>query len=942
MIKSNKNMLKMLVALAFTMSPVFAVAACNPSTKDDQAKLKTGDLNKLRIISPEIEAFNNVKDKTAVTTDEITTVVNTIVKTAIDQIVTKTNLNVDYHIKIEKDATTITGTYDLTSKTDFARTFDITVIKTQTAKLKGIHKSQSIVFPKLKEVEEVGSEFGVTKTDLRTLTNIDSAIAVEATETTNTSADMIKTAVEAKILEVIKKLTNAKDVLETDLDINVKKRNGTDDLDATTSLENELTVSVTVKASKIGEAKLEGTKTITVKIAKITPVVVKADLSKLEAIDSAIAVEATETTNTSADMIKTAVEAKILEVIKKLTNAKDVLETDLDINVKKQNSTDDLDATTSLENELTVSVTVKASKIGEAKLEGTKTITVKIAKITPVVVKADLSKLEAIDSAIAVEATETTNTSADMIKTAVEAKILEVIKKLTNAKDVLETDLDINVKKQNGTDDLDATTSLENELTVSVTVKASKIGEAKLEGTKTITVKIAKITPVVVKADLSKLEAIDSAIAVEATETTNTSADMIKTAVEAKILEVIKKLTNAKDVLETDLDINVKKRNGTDDLDATTSLENELTVSVTVKASKIGEAKLEGTKTITVKIAKITPVVVKADLSKLEAIDSAIAVEATETTNTSADMIKTAVEAKILEVIKKLTNAKDVLETDLDINVKKQNGTDDLDATTSLENELTVSVTVKASKIGEAKLEGTKTITVKIAKITPVVVKADLSKLEAIDSAIAVEATETTNTSADMIKTAVEAKILEVIKKLTNAKDVLETDLDINVKKQNGTDDLDATTSLENELTVSVTVKASKIGEAKLEGTKTITVKIAKITPVVVKADLSKLEAIDSAIAVEATETTNTSADMIKTAVEAKILEVIKKLTNAKDVLETDLDINVKKQNGTDDLDATTSLENELTVSVTVKASKIGEAKLEGTKTITVKIAQLI
>ncbi|WP_342264447.1 hypothetical protein [Spiroplasma endosymbiont of Clivina fossor] len=496
MIKSNKNMLKMLVTLAFTMSPVFAVAACNPSTKDDQAKLKTGDLNKLRIISPEIEAFNNVKDKTAVTTDEITTVVNTIVKTAIDQIVTKTNLNVDYRIKIEKDATTITGTYDLTSKTDFARTFDITVIKTQTAKLKGIHKSQSIVFPKLKEVEEVGSEFGVTKTNLRTLTNIDSAIAVEATETTNTSADMIKTAVEAKILEVIKKLTNAKDVLETDLDINVKKRNGTDDLDdldATTSLENELTVSVTVKASKIGEAKLEGTKTITVKIAKITPVVVKADLSKLEAIDSAIAVEATETTNTSADMIKTAVEAKILEVIKKLTNAKDVLEIDLDINVKKQNGTDDLDATTSLENELTVSVTVKASKIGEAKLEGTKTITVKIVKITPVVVKADLSKLEAIDSAIAVEATETTNTSADMIKTAVEAKILEVIKKLTNAKDVLETDLDINVKKQNGTDDLDATTSLENELTVSVTVKASKIGEAKLEGTKTITVKIAQL-----------------------------------------------------------------------------------------------------------------------------------------------------------------------------------------------------------------------------------------------------------------------------------------------------------------------------------------------------------------------------------------------------------------------------------------------------------------
>ncbi|WP_375315549.1 hypothetical protein [Spiroplasma endosymbiont of Tipula paludosa] len=374
MIKSNKNMLKILVALAFTMSPVFAVAACNPSTKDDQAKLKIGDLNKLRIIAPEIEAFNNVKDKTAVTTDEITTVVNTIVKTAIDQIVTKTNLKIDYRINIEKDLKTITGTYDLTSKTALDRTFDITVIKTQTAKLKGIHKSQSIVFPELKGAEEV-----VIKADLSTLTDIDSPITVEATESTNTSADMIKTAVKEEVLKLVKNLTNGNNVEATDLDITVKKGNNNltgDSID----LKDGLTLNVEVKAKDAGKTKLEGEKTITVKIAKITPVVVKADLSTLTNIDSAITVEATESTNTSADMIKTAVKEEVLKLVKNLTNGNNVEATDLDITVKK-NGTDNLDATTSLATEITVSVTVKASKAGQAKLKGEKTITVKIAQL---------------------------------------------------------------------------------------------------------------------------------------------------------------------------------------------------------------------------------------------------------------------------------------------------------------------------------------------------------------------------------------------------------------------------------------------------------------------------------------------------------------------------------------------------------------------------------
>ncbi|WP_342190003.1 hypothetical protein [Spiroplasma endosymbiont of Dilophus febrilis] len=367
-------MLKILVALAFTMSPVFAVAACNPGTKDDQAKLKIGDLNKLRIIAPEIEAFNNVKDKTAVTTDEITTVVNTIVKTAIDQIVTKTNLKIDYRINIEKDLKTITGTYDLTSKTALDRTFDITVIKTQTAKLKGIHKSQSIVFPELKGAEEV-----VIKADLSTLTDIDSPITVEATESTNTSADMIKTAVKEEVLKLVKNLTNGNNVEATDLDITVKKGNNNltgDSID----LKDGLTLNVEVKAKDAGKTKLEGEKTITVKIAKITPVVVKADLSTLTNIDSPITVEATESTNTSADMIKTAVKEEVLKLVKNLTNGNNVEATDLDITVKK-NGTDNLDATTSLATEITVSVTVKASKAGQAKLKGEKTITVKIAQL---------------------------------------------------------------------------------------------------------------------------------------------------------------------------------------------------------------------------------------------------------------------------------------------------------------------------------------------------------------------------------------------------------------------------------------------------------------------------------------------------------------------------------------------------------------------------------
>ncbi|WP_339024402.1 hypothetical protein [Spiroplasma endosymbiont of Agriotes lineatus] len=707
MIKSNKNMLRMLVALAFTMSPVFAVAACNVSTKDDQTKIKTGNLSKLRITSPKTEAFGNVKDKTAVTTDEITTVVNTIVKTAIDQIVTNAELTVDYSIKIEKNDKIITGTYNLTSKNVLDRTFDITVNKTETAKLKGIHKSQSIEFPELKEAKE-----NVTKADLITLTNIDSAITVEATENTDTSDAKIKTAVEAKVLEVVKKLPNGTAVEAVDLEIIVKKTDG-NELDAKTSLKNDLTVSVEVKASGAGEEKLEGTKNITVKIAKITPVVVKADLTALEAIDSAITVEATENTDTSDAKIKTAVEAKVLEVVKKLPNGTAVEAVDLEIIVKKTDG-NELDAKTSLKNDLTVSVEVKASGAGEEKLEGTKNITVKIAKITPVVVKADLTALEAIDSAITVEATENTDTSDAKIKTAVEAKVLEVVKKLPNGTAVEAVDLEIIVKKTDG-NELDAKTSLKNDLTVSVEVKASGAGEEKLEGTKNITVKIAKITPVVVKADLTALEAIDSAITVEATENTDTSDAKIKTAVEAKVLEVVKKLPNGTAVEAVDLEIIVKKTDG-NELDAKTSLKNDLTVSVEVKASGAGEEKLEGTKNITVKIAKITPVVVKADLTALEAIDSAITVEATENTDTSDAKIKTAVEAKILEVVKKLPNGTAVEAVDLEIIVKKTDG-NELDAKTSLKNDLTVSVEVKASGAGEEKLEGTKNITVKIAQL---------------------------------------------------------------------------------------------------------------------------------------------------------------------------------------------------------------------------------
>ncbi|WP_342263150.1 hypothetical protein [Spiroplasma endosymbiont of Dromius quadrimaculatus] len=711
MIKSNKNMLKLLVALAFTMSPVFAVAACNPSTKDDQAKLKTGDLNKLRIIAPEIEAFNNVKDKTAVTTDEITTVVNTIVKTAIDQIVTETNLKVDYNIKIEKDSKIITGTYDLTSKTALDRTFDITVIKTQTAKLKGIHKSQRIVFPELKGAEEV-----VIKADLSTLTNIDAPITVEATENTNTSADMIKTAVKKEVLKLVKNLPNGTVVEAADLDITVKK--GNDNLTGDSiDLKDGLTLNVEIKASDAGKTKLEGEKTITVKIAKITPVVVKADLSKLEAIDSPITVEATESTNTSADMIKTAVKKEVLKLVKNLPNGTVVEAADLDITVKKGNDNltgDSID----LKDGLTLNVEIKASDAdaGKTKLEGEKTITVKIAKITPVVVKADLSKLEAIDSPITVEATENTNTSADMIKTAVKKEVLKLVKNLPNGTVVEAADLDITVKK--GNDNLTGDSiDLKDGLTLNVEIKASDAGKTKLEGEKTITVKIAKITPVVVKADLSKLEAIDSPITVEATENTNTSADMIKTAVKKEVLKLVKNLPNGTVVEAADLDITVKK--GNDNLTGDSiDLKDGLTLNVEIKASDAGKTKLEGEKTITVKIAKITPVVVKADLSKLEAIDSPITVEATESTNTSADMIKTAVKKEVLKLVKNLPNGTVVEAADLEITVKKENGTDDLDATTSLATEITVSVTVKASDAGKTKLEGEKTITVKIAKLS--------------------------------------------------------------------------------------------------------------------------------------------------------------------------------------------------------------------------------